>query len=132
MHQRSQVLLTLSALFLVLCGNVPNSPYDENSPNFVLPVIKIDTSASTLKPNDTIHFDSATLVLNGNMIQSRFQIKVDSLPWSSWNPSGAFPFSSLSDGRHAVYINTMYEGGTKIVSDSIVFFRSIEEFIISM
>jgi hypothetical protein len=112
MRKKLSVVFAISTLLLVLCSDL-NSPLDENSPNFVKPVITIDTAGSSLKPNDTLHFDSATLVLAGNRSECRFQVKVDGLSWSSWNPSGAFPVSSLSDGKHIAYINTMYSGGKK-------------------
>jgi uncharacterized repeat protein (TIGR02543 family) len=128
MHKMFPAIFLWSLLFFVLCDDIPNSPLDENSPNFVKPVITLDTAASSLKLNDTIHFDSATLFLKGNMPQSRFQIKIDTLPWTSWKPAGAFPVSLLSDGKHTLSINTMYDGGIKIFNDSIVFFVKVKGF----
>jgi uncharacterized protein (TIGR02145 family)/uncharacterized repeat protein (TIGR02543 family) len=122
------VLFAVFILFLVRCGVAPDSPYDENSPNYVKPTITIDTAASSLKPNDTIHFNSAMLVLIGNKAESRFQVKVDSMQWSSWEPAGTFPLTLLSDGKHTAYINTKYADRTKTWEDSIVFFVQVQGF----
>jgi uncharacterized repeat protein (TIGR02543 family) len=123
MNKNLPVLSAASALLIAFCGFVPDSDLDETSPKFVPPTITIDAAASSITADDTIHFDSATLVLIGNKTQSRFQVKIDTLPWpASWAPAGAFPLASLSEGRHVAYIRTMYEGGIKTFDDSIVFF----------
>jgi uncharacterized repeat protein (TIGR02543 family) len=121
---RSVVTLGFAIVMLlfVLCGVVQDNPLDEDGSGFIQPIIGIDTAGSSIKMNDTIHVDSATLVLVGNRPESRFQIKVDSLPWSNWKPAGSFDLQSLSDGQHMVYINTMYQDGIKTFKDSIVFF----------
>jgi uncharacterized protein (TIGR02145 family)/uncharacterized repeat protein (TIGR02543 family) len=120
------ILCAVSTLLIAFCGFVPNSDLDESSPNFVPPTITVD-AASSIKPGDTIHFDTATLVLKGNKPQSRFEVKLDNIGWSEWGPAGAFPLSSLSNGRHVVAIKTMYEGGIKTFGDSVVFFVEIRE-----
>ena len=125
MRSMVSISFALSILFLVLCGVVQDSPLDEDGPRFVKPVIGIDTAASSIASNDTIRCDSAILVLVGNMPESRFQIKVDSLSWSLWKPAEAFVIKPLSDGKHIVSINTMYQNGIKIFTDSIVFFVKI-------
>jgi hypothetical protein len=114
--QKRLLLPITSILFLILCMVDPNSPLDENSPNFVKPVITFDTASSSIKANDTIHFDSGTIVLIGNMKESRFQVKVDSQQFPSWKSAGAFTIKSLSDGKHTAYINTMYEGGINFLA----------------
>jgi hypothetical protein len=128
MWKKFPIFLLTSIFFLVVCGVVPNSPFDENSPNFIPPVIAIDTAASSIKADDTINFDTASLYLTGNFPICRFQVRLDSLGWSSWKPAGVFPIKGLTDGKHMVYINTMYEGGIKTFSDSIVFFVKVEGF----
>lgn len=114
------IACAIAMLFFVLCGVVQDSPLDENGPNFIKP--EIHYSINSL--NDTIYCDSAILYLIGNRQQGRFQrfqIKVDTLSWSHWQPSGAFPLRSLSDEKHVVYIHTKYENGEKIFTDSVVF-----------
>jgi uncharacterized protein (TIGR02145 family)/uncharacterized repeat protein (TIGR02543 family) len=125
MKKRFPILFVLSSLLLVLCG-IPNSQFDETSPSFIPPKIIVDTATSSIKMNDTVHFDTATIILEGNFPQCRFQIQIDNLGWTMWKPAGAFPVNSLSERKHTLRINTMYEGGIKIFSDSLLFFVEIQ------
>jgi uncharacterized repeat protein (TIGR02543 family) len=117
----------LSTLFFVLCGIVQDSPLDEEGPNFEKPVIRIDTVSSSLKRNDTLHFDSATIILFGNRAESRFRVRVDDRPWSARDSAGAFPICSLSNGSHFLFIATMYEGGEKEFYDTLAFFVDLDK-----
>jgi uncharacterized protein (TIGR02145 family)/uncharacterized repeat protein (TIGR02543 family) len=114
-----KIIIPLFLLSFLFCVALTESDLDETSPGFIAPVIKIDTASSSLKPGDTIHFDTASLVLNGNKPESLFQMRLDSGSWSQWEPAGIFLFKALSDGKHTVYINTKYSGGKRVFSDSI-------------
>jgi hypothetical protein len=120
MEKKVSALFSTLALIFMLCG-IPMNSLDENSPSFIPPKITLDTAASSIKPGATIHFDTGTVVLVGNMPQSIFQVKVDELGWSGWKPAGAFLVKALSEGAHTLYISTMYAGGIKTVEDSISF-----------
>lgn len=100
-----------------------DNPLDENGINYTPPKITINEEASSLKNQDTVHFDSIKIALTGNREQSIFNLKVDDNEWAEeWKSEGSFSFGGLSDGKHTLYINSMYQGGELVVSDSIVFY----------
>jgi len=116
----------ISIFFLVgsfsRCEQIWDNPFDEGGSNYQPPAITIDYKLSTVKNNDTIHFDSATVVLIGNKEQSRFRIKLDKNTWpADWKPEGAFGIDGLKDGNHTLIISTMYDGGEKKFYDTISF-----------
>jgi uncharacterized repeat protein (TIGR02543 family) len=120
------LLTAVGAPFFLLCVTVQNSPFDEEGPNFVQPVIEVDSLKSSIAPGDTIHLDSAVLVLTGNKPDNLFQVKFDSLSWTSWRRAGAFTITSLSDGKHSIIVNTKYTGGTKEFADTFYFFVAVD------
>ena len=114
--------LSLTVLMLSVCEIKRNNPLDESGNTFVQPQIIVDTIGAGVSNGDTIHFDSATVIVSGNRTESRFQVSIDSGTWSSWQSSGKFHFDSLADGKHAIVIESKYDGGTiSSVYDTIVF-----------
>jgi hypothetical protein len=99
-----------------------NNPLDENGTNYIPPKITINEDASSVKNLDTVHFDSVVIVLEGNHELSLFNLKMDDGEWAEkWKSEGTFGFGKLLDGKHTLYINSMYREGNVIVSDSVVF-----------
>ena len=109
-------------VFPLTCAYQRNNPIDEGGSKFVPPQISINEDASSVKDLDTIHFDSITVVLEGNMDRSVFRMKIDTGVWAiDWRPEGSFGVGELSDGSHVLVINSMYEGGEMVVADTIRF-----------
>lgn len=99
-----------------------NNPLDENGTNYLPPKITINEDASSVKNLATVHFDSIVIVLEGNHERSLFNLKMDDGEWAKeWKSEGTFGFGRLSDGKHTMYINSMYREGNIVVSDSLVF-----------
>ena len=99
-----------------------NNPLDEHGTNYIPPKITINEDASSIKNLATVHFDSIVIVLEGNHERSLFNLKMDDGEWADeWKSEGTFGFGRLSDGKHTMYINSMYREGHVVVSDSVVF-----------
>jgi uncharacterized protein (TIGR02145 family)/uncharacterized repeat protein (TIGR02543 family) len=112
-----------SVLFCTFSCYDRSNPFDEGGSNYIPPKITINEEASSVKNQDTVHFDSVTIVVAGNREQSRFNLKVDNRYWmTNWEPEGTFGFGELPDGKHTVHINSMYRGGELVVSNSITFY----------
>ncbi len=118
--------LVLLLLQIVLCTSEPTSPINEYDPGFIPSQIIIDTKGSSLTSGDTIHSDSATLSIKGNTSESRFQIRIDSADWDTWQKEGTFHYDSLKDGTHQIFIKTKYLSGTRIDSSTITFYVQAE------
>jgi len=116
------ISLALTLLLFSLCEIKRNNPLDASGSTFVQPQIVVDTTGASVGNGDTIHFDSATVVVIGNKAESRFQVSIDSGSWSTWKSSGKFHFYSLEDGKHTILIESKYDGGTISVYDTIAFY----------
>jgi uncharacterized protein (TIGR02145 family)/uncharacterized repeat protein (TIGR02543 family) len=105
------------------CSFDRDNPFDEGGFKYVPPEIILNEEASSVKNQDTIHFDSVTITLEGNKEESLFKFKIDNEVWAiDWQPAGTYGFGKLTDGAHKLYINSMYDGGELITSDSISFY----------
>ncbi|MBN1186970.1 MAG: InlB B-repeat-containing protein [Bacteroidales bacterium] len=105
------------------CSFDRDNPFDEGGFKYVPPEIILNEEASSIKNQDTIHFDSVTITLEGNKEESLFKFKIDNEVWAiDWQPAGTYGFGKLTDGVHKLYINSMYDGGELITSDSISFY----------
>lgn len=115
------IFVTLLNMMIFSLGCfVNNNPLDENGTNYTPPKITINEDSSSFKNQDTIHFDSVVIALTGNREQSIFNFKIDDGEWADeWKSEGSYGFGSLLDGKHTLYINSMYRGGELVVSDSI-------------
>ena len=122
--EKKFIFITFLILMVLSSGCFKNdNPLDENGTNYLPPKITLRNEASSFKNQDTIHIDSVYIALSGNRKQSIFNVKVDDNDWSEeWNPEGSFSFDDLSDGKHTLYINSMYRGGELIISDSVIFY----------
>ena len=93
-----------------------------HNPAVVKPSITIDTNGTNVGKGDTVSTDSATITVIGNRAESRFRARIDTSVWSQWQLSGMFTYDSLTVGYHAVTIESKYEGGDSVVTESIAFF----------
>jgi uncharacterized protein (TIGR02145 family)/uncharacterized repeat protein (TIGR02543 family) len=114
-------LVTLPVLLLSLCALVRDNPLDPEGINYVPPAVTLESVNGSAIDIDTIHFDTASIVVVGNRAESRFQAKIDSGAWSGWQTAGRFSFELLTEGKHTVSIQTKYEGGDSIIEASVVF-----------
>lgn len=122
MKKYTIILTALIAGLLAVCTVERNNPLDEHGEHFIPPTVEVDTSRTSVRPDDTTHFDSVKISLKGNNIAaSRFQAKLDLGSWIKWQKSGDFSFHGLKDGRHTIYFETMYDGGIMKVDDSLIF-----------
>lgn len=121
-------LLFTALLVFVYCKVERNNLLDERGEHYDPPMLEIDTSLTTVKADDTTHFDSITIALYGNKPESRFQIKLDTLEWTEWQSAGEFKFEGLKDGKHNILIRTKYEGGNIIIDYSINFYVQVAGF----
>ncbi len=117
------ILAALIAGLLIVCTVERNNPLDEHGDHFIPPTVEVDTSSTSIRPDDTTHFDSVKISLKGNNTVNLFQAKLDSgSSWIKWQKSGDFSFHGLKDGRHKIYYETMYDGGIMKVDDSLTFY----------
>jgi hypothetical protein len=84
---KSGLLIVATVIFIlpfILCEYSGNK-YDPVSGGYIKPSCTIDTTNSTVKPNDTITADSALIYLIGTEnFTTLFKWKLDSLEWSIW------------------------------------------------
>jgi uncharacterized repeat protein (TIGR02543 family) len=112
---------SFGVLLLSVCEIKRNNPLDEGGNTFVPPQIFIDTTGAGVGNGDTIHFDSATVMVAGNKAECRFRVSIDSGSWTPWQSIGKFHFDSLDDGKHAIVMESKYDGGTVFIYDTMVF-----------
>lgn len=111
---------------LVVCTVERNNPLDENGDNFDPPTVKFDTLETSVKANDTTHFDTVKISLIRNKPESRFKHKLDSSSWTTeWDSLEHFRLNELKDGKHTIHIKTMYEGGLVKGEDSLIFYVQV-------
>ncbi len=78
MNKYFLILTAVMAGLLIVCTVERNNPLDEHGENFDQPTVKIYTLETSVKANDTTHFDSVKVSLIGNKKESRFQTNLDS------------------------------------------------------
>jgi len=98
-----------------------NNNLDEKSSSFDPPAIIIDKTNSNISNGDTIHFVFGSITINGNRDNSRFRLKYGDNEWTKWGPAGMYDIKNLDEGTQFILIETKYEGGEKIVRDTITF-----------
>ena len=124
--------IALAAIFIIpllfLCSDRTN-PFDENSSDYVPPSFEIiSTSGGGIADGDTIHYDTATLHLEGNSPLCLFRFSINGL-WTEWQDSGCIHFSSLTDTVYTIKIEVKYQGGTVVTDSSVHFTVLVAGFI---
>jgi uncharacterized repeat protein (TIGR02543 family) len=108
-------------LIIITCNIVRDSPLDELGSEYEEPTITIDSLNSSVLGNDTIHSDSAKIVLLQTQYEREFRFRYSDSVWNDWTDKYFFFMKNLRDTTYKVYISTKYKGGEAPVSDSISF-----------
>jgi uncharacterized repeat protein (TIGR02543 family) len=118
------LLLTVISLLVLLpvCCVKRDNPLDEWGDHYSAPEIYLQDFPSSIHCNDTIHFDTGSIVLEGNRDESRFRVTLDDARAGEWKTAGTFSFTAIDDGRHVLTITSRYVKGSRITTDSVLFF----------
>lgn len=125
LHTMKKVFSLLLLLMLLTC-RILDSKYDPTSPDWVDPSYTIDTTLSTILPNDTITDSTHQLVLVGNEFGNQFRWHIDSTGWSDWTgagkPSVTVPVTHIDTGAHTLYLQTCYHPSGPAFDSKISFY----------
>lgn len=119
------VILTFFTMFLLefTCTVVRDHPLDIHGNNYIPPEITIDTEHSTILPDDTIHFDSGTIVLSDGKYPMQFRYTLLDADWNKekWQSEQQFHLDGLEDGNQTVIIQARYTNGDATNEDTVSF-----------
>jgi uncharacterized protein (TIGR02145 family)/uncharacterized repeat protein (TIGR02543 family) len=122
------IVLIVLITFPISCSLERDNIYDELGPGYIYPEISFNETLTSIKDQDTIYSDTITIVLKGNNNRSLFQIKFDDELISVWQSEGYYGAGNLLEGNHVLYIDSKYEGGQIIVSDTLHFYVSLKDY----
>lgn len=120
------IVLIVLITFPISCSLERDNIYDELGPGYIYPEISFNENLTDIKDRDTVHSDSITIVLKGNNDRSLFYVKLDDKLISDWESEGSFGLSNLIEGNHVLLVDSKYEGGQIIVSDTLHFYVSVK------
>jgi uncharacterized protein (TIGR02145 family)/uncharacterized repeat protein (TIGR02543 family) len=130
--------ITLSLIFPFIICEYSGNKYDPNNPDYQKPSCRVDTIRSTVKLNDTIGDDTASIILIGldKDFNTRFQWKLDTFGWSAWTKDTdggtRIPLSGLAPGPHTVKVASCYDEKSTISESELLFYRADPPHIIAM
>lgn len=109
----NNIIVSFTFLFMIIivtCNIVRDNPLDEAGSAYIPPSLLIDTSQSSVLENDTIHFDTATIVLKENDYKCEFRYKYADSLWSAWTDNAFWHMKNLRDTSYTINIASRYKG----------------------
>lgn len=116
--KETKIVLLLIILCLTNCV-VRDNPLDTKGDNYVQPTITIVNT--NIPDNGVLDSDTLCIDVSGNSVYSEFRYSIDNRYWSQWTKMTSIRENCIDDGGHAIYIQTRYQNGEDIISDSCDF-----------
>ena len=120
------VIIAVISAFFCFC-NDSNNPYDPDNPDYVKPFYTINTSLTTVLPDNITSADTALIVLIGNLEKNQFRWCFDGNQWTEWELCGTkgcyIRLTSLDTGTHSLSIQTCYSTDGDITDSSYSFYK---------
>ncbi|HEX2959802.1 MAG TPA: InlB B-repeat-containing protein [Chitinispirillaceae bacterium] len=96
---------------VITCNIVRDDPLDELGTSYIPPAILVDSTLSSILPDDTIHSDSGTFIFQNGIYRKEFRFKYPEAKWGEWDSVNNIHLTSLQDGRHTINVSSRYVGG---------------------
>ncbi len=129
MKQHTDIITALAVLVVLLlvytCTVVRDHPLDEQSDSYVVPEITIDSLLSSIPSEDTIHFDSGSIVFTTGEYVQEFRVRLsDDETWNDtqWQAGQEFHLTDLEDGAYSLTLQTRYRSGEDITESHYTFY----------
>jgi uncharacterized protein (TIGR02145 family)/uncharacterized repeat protein (TIGR02543 family) len=129
MKKHTDKITALAVLVVLLlmytCTVVRDHPLDEQSDSYVVPEIIIDSLLSSIPSEDTIHFDTGSIVFTTGEYVQEFRVRLsEDEPWSDtqWQAGQEFHLTDLEDGAYTLTLQTRYRSGEDITESRYTFY----------
>lgn len=116
--KKTEIILFLMFLCIINCVTRDN-PLDTKGDNYVQPEVTI--TSTNIPDNGVLDSDTLCMTVSGNSVYSEFRYSIDDRYWGLWTKTTSIRERYIDDGGHAIFIQTRYQNGEDIVSDTCDF-----------